>query len=76
MKTVGVTRLHKLGTPKVLRQTDGHTDEWSGPTTRPALAKTMQEKKSYRVNNPINYSVCIIGSSMLISLNDMVLLGG
>ena len=44
-------RLHKLGTPKVLRtdgQTDGRTDRRtdgrSGPTTRPAFAKATQVK--------------------------------
>ena len=37
-------RLHKLGTPKVLR-TDGQTeDRRSGPTTRPAFAKATQVK--------------------------------
>ena len=52
-------RLHKLGTPKVLRtdgrtdrrtdgqtdgQTDGRPDGRSGPTTRPAFAKGTQVK--------------------------------
>ena len=36
-------RLHKLGTPKVLR-TDGRMAGQSGPTTRPAFAKVMQVK--------------------------------
>ena len=47
-------RLHKLGTPKVLRtdrQTDGRTDGrpngQSGPTTRPAFAKATQVKIGY-----------------------------
>ena len=42
-------RLHKLGTPKVLRtdgqtdgRTDGRPDGRSGPTTRPAFAKATQ----------------------------------
>ena len=46
-------RLHKLGTPKLLRtdkrtdrrtdgQTNGRTDGRSGPTTRPAFAKATQ----------------------------------
>ena len=42
-------RLHKLGTPKVLRtdgQTDGRPDGRSGPTTRPDFAKATQVKKS------------------------------
>ena len=40
-------RLHKLGTPKVLRtdrRTDGQTDGRSGPITRPAFAKATQVK--------------------------------
>ena len=54
-------RLHKLGTPKVLRtdrrtdgrtdrrtdgRTDGQTDGRSGPITRPAFAKATQVKKT------------------------------
>ena len=45
-------RLHKLGSPKVLRkdgrtdgQTDGRPDGRSGPTTRPAFAKATQVTK-------------------------------
>ena len=37
----GSYRLHKLGTPKVLR-----ADGRSGPTTRPAFAKATQVKSS------------------------------
>ena len=44
-------RLHKLGTPKVLRtggqtdgMTDGHTDAGSGSTTRHAFAKATHVK--------------------------------
>ena len=45
-------RLHKLGTPKVLRtdrRTDGRTDGRSGPTTRPAFAKATQVTNASRV---------------------------
>ena len=43
-------RLHKLGTPKVLRTDrrikgrDRRTDRRSGPSTRPAFAKATQVK--------------------------------
>ena len=42
-------RLHKLGTPEVLRtdgQTDGRPDGRSGPTTRPAFANATQVKRA------------------------------
>ena len=50
-------RLHKLGTPKVLR-TDTWRDGRSGPTTRPAFAKATQvQNASNDVNN--QHLVCI-----------------
>ena len=59
-------RLHKLGTPKVLRtdgrtdrrmdgrtdgRTDGRPDGRSGPTTRPAFAKATQVKSLQTKDN-------------------------
>ena len=48
-------RLHKLGTPKVLRtdrrtdgQTDGQTDGRSGLITRPAFAKATQVTTTFQ----------------------------
>ena len=48
MKNFGSYRLHKLGTPKVLRT----KDRWSGPITRLAFANVTQ------VKNMKNYPAC------------------
>ena len=48
-------RLHKLGTPKVLR-----TDGQSGPTTRPAFAKATQVKTSSSSKGPFSLWILIL----------------
>ena len=53
-------RLHKLGTPKVLR-TDRRTDGRSGPITRPAFAKATQVKRyhKYQIYCSVLIVVCV-----------------
>ena len=69
-------RLHKLGTPKVLRtdgrtdgqtdrRTDGRTDGRSGPTTRPAFAKATQVKiESFKDNVTYSYTIPYLSPNM------------
>ena len=54
-------RLHKLGTPKVLRkdrQRNGQKGGWSGPTTRPAFAKATQVKNQFSYFSTNTCVVC------------------
>ena len=54
-------RLHKLGTPKVLRKDrrrDGQKGRCSGPTTRPAFAKATKVKNQFSYFSTNTCVVC------------------